>query len=823
MSREVDVRDPNVVALTAEREQELRDRAQGLAGLVEAPSVTIQEFDPITGNPKVVRVDSVPAALQDAGNFVQRALAFVSEVKDVLGLAPGQPPEFDPAPTEAVTSGGARAVHLQQKYKGIPIFQSAESVRFDAAGALTEVVGALVTVAGDLQTGPPLAVEQAVTLAAGHVAQPSPDELGGVDSFGQPLPPPVTIDVANFRPSVTTSFLSTPERATVLDKGPFARDISASLIWFPLGGDPRLAWEVLLTLPAQNGRFRVAVDANDGRILYAHNEQQTLRARGNVFVDTPDQGRSQVGFPRPWTDYLPAVPGDLQNINPVDWVRDDATTAGFSANAHLGDSGPALTGQRQTDGTVLFDPTQADGDDQKVLNIFFFNCFMHDFFYLLGFRSQDGSFERAASGIGGDPVDARAHSGAVWGTANFVTPADGLSPTMNMGLVTTTGRHTAFDASVVFHEYTHGVTNRLVGGPSNTHALDAPQSKGMGEGWGDYIACTITGRPVVAAWVVNIPNGIRAFRYDDSFPAATDNFGSLGSGRYTASAPHNIGEIWCATLMQMNRNLRALSGPLSGAGLSGDKLGLQLVVDALKLAPANPSFLDMRDAILAALAAKQAAGQLGATPPESVRGVVLKAFEKYGMGLQARSNGALLTGIVPDFGAAGLSAPTAGGRTIRAIVPGSQATGIASSAVVEEDATATAVRVSVEIVDTRAGDLTVELSAPSGARAVLRDREGGDQDRLSATWDSASTPDLTELLRQSASVKGRWTLRVTAAGTNPVGRLLEWDLELDLAGGAAGLTGADGNQMVFRFQDVAARDAFRAALTGIRTAVLVEG
>jgi extracellular elastinolytic metalloproteinase len=661
MSREVDVRDPNAVALTPQREAELRARAEGLAGLVGAPTVTIQEFDPIRGNPRVVRVESVPAALQDAGSYVQRALAFVSQVKDVLGLAPGQPPEFDPAPTEAVTSGGARAVHLQQKYKGIPIFQSAEAVRFDAADALTEAVGALVTVAGDLETAPPLSVEEAVNAAARHVAQPGPDELGGVDGFGQPLPPPVTVEVANFQPTVTTSFLSTPERATVLDKGPFTKDISASLIWFPVGGDPRLAWEVLLTLPAQNGRFRVAVDATDGQILYAHNEQQTLRAIGNVFVDTPEQGRSQIGFPRPWSDYPLPVPADLQNTNPVDWVPADATTAGSSANAHLGDSGPVLAGQRQADGTALFNPTLADGDDQKVLNIFYLNCFMHDFFYLLGFRSQDGNFERAASGIGGDPVDARAHSGAVWGTANFITPADGLSPTMNMGLVTTTGRHTAFDASVVFHEYTHGLTNRLVGGATNTHALDAPQSKGMGEGWGDYIACTITGRPVVAAWVVNNSAGIRAFRYDDSFPAATNNFSSLGTGRYTATAPHNIGEIWCATLMQMNRNLR---GPLSGAGLSGDQFGLQLVVDALKLAPANPSFLDMRDAILAALAAKQDAGQLGSTPPEPVRGAVLAAFEKYGMGLQARSNGAQLTGIVSDFGGAGLGPAATGGSQL---------------------------------------------------------------------------------------------------------------------------------------------------------------
>ena len=60
---------------------------------------------------------------------------------------------------------------------------------------------------------------------------------------------------------------------------------------------------------------------------------------------------------------------------------------------------------------------------------------------------------------------------------------------------------------------------------------------------------------------------------------------------------HAIGEIWCAAALEMNRRI-------------GSELGVQLVVDALKLAPANPSFLDVRDAILTALDHKRAGGQL---------------------------------------------------------------------------------------------------------------------------------------------------------------------------------------------------------------------
>lgn len=142
---------------------------------------------------------------------------------------------------------------------------------------------------------------------------------------------------------------------------------------------------------------------------------------------------------------------------------------------------------------------------------------MHDFFYLLGFREVDGNFQLdnfRRGGIPGDRVNAIAHHGPVNGTATMSTSIDGSGPTMNMGLVESTNRHTAFDSTVVFHEYMHGVTNRLVGGPQNIHALDSPRSACMGEGWGDYIACTVNQTEVVGAWVTDNPGGIRRFPYN---------------------------------------------------------------------------------------------------------------------------------------------------------------------------------------------------------------------------------------------------------------------------------------------------------------------
>jgi extracellular elastinolytic metalloproteinase len=84
-------------------------------------------MDAATGNPSVVASDS---AAPEAGRFVQRALEHMQHIGRALGLAATQPAEFVADPSAQTTSSGAVSVHLQQQYKGIPIFQAAETVRF---------------------------------------------------------------------------------------------------------------------------------------------------------------------------------------------------------------------------------------------------------------------------------------------------------------------------------------------------------------------------------------------------------------------------------------------------------------------------------------------------------------------------------------------------------------------------------------------------------------------------------------------------------------------------------------------------------------------
>jgi extracellular elastinolytic metalloproteinase len=60
-----------------------------------------------------------------------------------------------------------------------------------------------------------------------------------------------------------------------------------------------------------------------------------------------------------------------------------------------------------------------------------------------------------------------------------------------MWTTATPNRDCAFDAGVIIHEYTHGVSNRLTGGPANTNCLSVLEAGGMGEGWGDFMAIAI--------------------------------------------------------------------------------------------------------------------------------------------------------------------------------------------------------------------------------------------------------------------------------------------------------------------------------------------
>ncbi|HKY26881.1 MAG TPA: M36 family metallopeptidase [Pyrinomonadaceae bacterium] len=608
-------------------------------------------------NPPAQFLGGAEASPSDAA-LIGKALEYIKSVAPALGFASTQQPEFVPDPHVKTTSTGTRIVNLQQQYRGIPVFHMERSVWFEKTGEISNVAGANVELPPDLETLPVVSLEKAVKVAAEYVASPS----DRVDSWTKKPVPAIEIDVAGYQPRILGRTM-TPAQSSVVSRGPFAEDIPAHLVFFYQGPTTRLGWRMVLTTPNFEEQYVVIVEADskvsgEPQILYGQKTSSEMAARGSVWLHNPgvNATRTVVDFPMPLADY-PIPTGSLNLADPSfprAWVDDGGqatignctvAVSGFTTNSVNGNS---------NGGILSFDFAQDQGNDQKVVNIFFFCNYMHDFFYMLGFDEEHGNFQKVnftGLGTGGDAVLARAHPGAVNGTANMVTRADGIGALMNMGLVTSAGRHTAFDSDVVFHEFTHGVTKRLVGGRLDALALEDPQSQGMGEGWSDYFALTIQHcraliqdsaapeKTVSGDWVLDDARGVRSAPYDDNYP---NTFGDLGTPPFNEE--HFIGEIWCAALMKMNRDF----GAALGDRVRAHQLGWQIVVDGLKLTPINPSMLDARDAILKALEDRNRAGLLSQGDFEATKRAAWRAFARFGMGPNARSIGASLQGIVED-------------------------------------------------------------------------------------------------------------------------------------------------------------------------------
>lgn len=168
-------------------------------------------------------------------------------------------------------------------------------------------------------------------------------------------------------------------------------------------------------------------------------------------------------------------------------------------------------------------------------------------------------------------------------------------------------RDSDLDAGIIIHEYGHGISNRLTGGPSNTSCLFNTEQ--MGEGWSDWYALALTGVPSDAP---EIPRGIGTYVIFEptdgagirTFPYTTDT--SINPFTYadiaTESVPHGVGSVWATMLWDMYWALVDEYGfdPDVYTGTGGNNLAIQLVTDGMKLQPCLPGFVDGRDAILLA-------------------------------------------------------------------------------------------------------------------------------------------------------------------------------------------------------------------------------
>jgi hypothetical protein len=390
----------------------------------------------------------------------------------------------------------------------------------------------------------------------------------------------------------------------------------------------------------------------------------------NPTLDSTDQvpTNSAVGCWTLGSDDCTTPPGALANPASVGaWDtlggKPTFTTVGNNANTHEAWVSPLTPGgllqapysptrdytQEFTDAwnNSQCDPTQLrpGGNDvnASVTNLFAAHNRMHDYSYYLGFTEanynmQVDNFDRG--GVGGDPEIGNAQAGAIGGlqsglgrdNANQITLQDGTPGITNQylfqpiaGAFYAPCTDGGLDMGIVGHEYTHAITNRMVGGPDE--GLTSEQGGAMGESWGDLVAGEFqfshgydNGGNIwaVGAYATgNLKTAIRDYAIDRN-PLNFSNYGFDSTGPEV----HSDGEIWNGTMWEVRQALvekydaqfpyadkalqlacaQATPGqtPRPAETCPGNRRWVQLMFDSYLLQQGATSMVDARNALLAA-------------------------------------------------------------------------------------------------------------------------------------------------------------------------------------------------------------------------------
>ncbi|MFD2079398.1 F5/8 type C domain-containing protein [Actinopolymorpha cephalotaxi] len=567
----------------------------------------IVDIDPVTGTPRqVARTDGFLTAPSTAAPK-SVALSYVRAHLTGLGLSAADVDRLT-LRQDYVDVGGTHHLSFVQSVGGVPVFGNGLKAHVARDGRLVSLDGS--PVAG-LPTGLPA--------------------------------PQLSADRA--RRAAVADVFATPKRATAKPgRGParetvFSGGDRAQLVVFVTTAGPRLAWQTI-TSPSRTAMYLHVVDAASGRVLYRRDLVQHDRADVvDNYPGAPRGGRTHtVNLPARWlpTD-SPKLAGNVAHVytdaNDDDFAEptEEIAPAGrgsfrFPLRAF------ALGGDCSALFPCTWDPAtpkswqvnrRRDG-----AQLFYFLGKYHDHLAAspIGFTRQAGNFEAVDDdAVQGENLDGAATaSGGLpdplhIDNANMATPPDGIQPRMQMYLWRMPGDPSdpflaasgANDAGIVYHEYTHGLSNRLVVDADGVSTLGNVQAGSMGEAWSDWYAEDFLvrtglvrdtrapgevrvgeyvghGQDLIRSQPIDCPVGSTSPKCPGT-PATGPggytygDFGRIGGGPEV----HADGEIWAATLWDLRTRL-------------GSTRTESLVTRAMELSPANPSYLDMRNSILQA-------------------------------------------------------------------------------------------------------------------------------------------------------------------------------------------------------------------------------
>ncbi len=566
----------------------------------------IIDLDPVTATPRLLtRLDGFLSPPSGKG-AAAIALSYVRNHQDVFRLNGGEIANLA-LRKDYVDIAGTHHLSFTQSINGVSVFGNGLKAHVDKSGRIISFDGSPVASLPDQLQTPRLSATAAHQTAVRSV-------------FGTSK-------------ATVTRAQGTASRGTTFSNGDRAK-----LVAFQSLGGVRSAWQVI---DMRNGWLSV-IDAQSGKTLF----RQSMMAE--------DNGRA-------WDNYPGAARGGNQrnvNLTGPGWLPNNSPRlAGNVAHVYkdVNDSDTAQASEEVPPSaprsfnypfTPFHGPNCAAGfvcswdpdvpnswqvnANQDAVQMFYFLGKFHDHLRNapIGFTRAAGNFEA----VDGDAVQGNAIDGANLNAglpdgnhvdnANMNTPPDGIPPRMQMYLFHEPG--TAFpgedpflagnsgdEADIVYHEYTHGLSNRLVVDANGVSTLGNIQAGSMGEAWSDWYAMDFLvneglfrdtpaqGEMRIGEYVGWGNDLIRTQPLDcavGSTAASCPGTPGAGPGGYTYGdfgqiigrpEVHADGEIWGETLWDLRKAL-------------GPKLTESLVTRAMELSPANPSFLDMRNSILQA-------------------------------------------------------------------------------------------------------------------------------------------------------------------------------------------------------------------------------
>lgn len=669
----------------------------------KVPSLKI-EYSPETRTPEVISPDVSMgrAFLVEATNEKKsRALtSFLKQNKDLIGATDDQVDGLKLFADYKNPDGNLGFVEYTQDINGVPVFRGTVKAAYTKSGALMRVINNFA--AGldynsiSTEFGDP---SKALAAAASHINYNLEPNESAIDASRTDSLKTV-YGKGEWSPRAEKVYFPTEPGIAVPAWRVFITQPQRSFSIIVDAANGELLWRKNLT-EDQTQQSTYEVYVNSGAMINV--ADSPAPAAPTVF----NPGDGTQGLPIIRTNVNRIGNESPYTFNNNGWIS-DATNVTDGNNVESGldlvspdgiDAGTQATGDPFRVFSSVWnpppgipdpgdDPTTVDARRGAVIQQFYIMNLYHDELYRLGFTEQARNFQAnnfGRGGLGNDRVSAEGQDFVGFNNANFTTPADGQRPKMQMFVFNapTPDRDGTVDAEIMLHEATHGTSNRL---HANSDGLTSGMSRAMGEGWSDFYAHALLSEPgdpiggtyplsgylllngFGAVGTTNYYYGIRRFpkaimsaiggpqnrpfnpltfadidqtklnTTDGAYPAM---FGAHISSN--ADQVHAAGEVWSSALWEIRARM------IQRLGWSvGNRKILQLVTDAMKISPINPSFLQGRDAIIAA-----ALGSATTTLQLEDAADVWAGFAIRGLGtgasIQVQGNGTGTTRVTESF------------------------------------------------------------------------------------------------------------------------------------------------------------------------------